>query len=215
MVRGIAAYSHEVGAMQGLKRTKGILFVISGPSGVGKNSVLTSLLKDDLGLCYSISATTRRPRKGEADGVNYYFLERDEFLRRAEEGFFFEYQEYVGNMYGTPKVYIERMVGEGKDVVMDIECRGAAAIKAQMPGAVLIFLTPPSMEELRKRLHRRSTDAPEVIEERIRKAEHEMGEIGRYDYYVENGRLEDAVGMVRSIITAERLKVSRLRKMRE
>jgi len=210
MVRGIAAYSHEVGAMQGLKRAKGILFVISGPSGVGKNSVLTSLLKDDLGLCYSISATTRKPRKGEADGVSYFFMDRDEFMRRAGEGFFFEYQEYVGNMYGTPKVYIERMVDEGKDVVMDIECRGAAAIKAQMPGAVLIFLTPPSMEDLRKRLHARSTDSPEVIEERIRKAEHEMGEIGSYDYYVENGRLEDAVGMVRSIITAERLKVSRL-----
>ena len=215
MVRGIAAYSHEVGAMQGLKRVKGILFVISGPSGVGKNSVLTSLLKDDLGLCYSISATTRKPRKGEADGVSYYFLEKEEFLRKAGEGFFFEYQEYVGNLYGTPKVYIERMVDEGKDIVMDIECRGAAAIKEQMPGAVLIFLIPPSMEDLRKRLHARSTDTAEVIEDRIRKAENEMGEIGSYDYYVENGLLEEAVGMVKSIIAAERLKVTRLEMMQE
>lgn len=198
--------------MQGLRRSQGILFVISGPSGVGKNSVLTSLLKDNLGLCYSISVTTRKPRKGEADGVNYYFMERADFLRKAESGYFFEYQEYVGNLYGTPKVYIEKMVAEGRDVVMDIECRGAAAIKEQMPGAVLIFLTPPSLEELRKRLHARSTDAPEVIEDRIRKAEHEMGEIFCYDYYVENRQLEEAVAMVRSIITAERIRVSRLEK---
>jgi guanylate kinase len=201
--------------MQGLKRKKGILFVISGPSGVGKNSVLASLLKEDLELCYSISATTRAPRKGEADGVNYFFLSREDFLKRAGEGQFFEYQEYVGNLYGTPKAYIEKMVEEGKDVVLDIECRGAAEIKRQMPGAVTIFLTPPSFEELKSRLIARSTDSMDVIEMRIRKAEQEMKEIYSYDYYVINDYLQKAVGLVRNIIGAERLKVSRLEKPSE
>ncbi len=201
--------------MQGLKRKKGILFVISGPSGVGKNSVLASLLKEDLELCYSISATTRKPRKGEADGINYFFLSREDFLKKAAEGQFFEYQEYVGNLYGTPKDYIERMVEEGKDVVLDIECRGAAEIKRQMPGAVLIFLTPPSFDELKSRLIARSTDSMEVIEMRIRKAEQEMKEIYGYDYYVINDYLQKAVGLVRNIIGAERLKVSRLEKPAE
>jgi guanylate kinase len=196
--------------MQGLKREKGILFVISGPSGVGKNSVLTSLLKEDLELCYSISATTRKPRKGEADGVNYYFMDRADFLKKVDEGFFFEYQEYVGNLYGTPRVYIEKMVSEGKDVTLDIECRGAEEIKRLMPGAVLVFLTPPSIGELKARLNARSTDSPEVIEMRIRKAEDEMEEIYNYDYYVINDDLDNAVELVRSIIAAERLKVSRL-----
>ena len=196
--------------MHRLKREKDILFVISGPSGVGKNSVLTSLLKDVPGLCYSISATTRPPRKGELNGVNYFFLTREQFLDKVEAGDFFEYEEYVGNLYGTPRDYIDRVVGEGKDVVMDIECRGAAQIKRKMPESVLIFLTPPTIEELKARLEARSTDSPEVIEMRIRKAEQEMDEITKYDYFVLNDKLELAVEDVKKIIGAERLKVSRL-----
>ncbi|HOA15844.1 MAG TPA: guanylate kinase [Bacillota bacterium] len=198
--------------MHWLRREKGILFVISGPSGVGKNSVLTSLLKDVPGLCYSISATTRPPRKGELNGVNYFFLTKEQFLDKAEAGDFFEYEEYVGNLYGTPRDYIERAIGEGRDVVMDIECRGAAEIKRKMPEAVLIFLTPPTMEELKARLVARSTDSPEVIEMRIRKAEQEMGEVDKYDYFVLNDKLDLAVEDVKKIIGAERLRVARLSK---
>lgn len=198
--------------MHWLRREKGILFVISGPSGVGKNSVLTSLLKDVPGLCYSISATTRPPRKGELNGVNYFFLTKEQFLEKAEAGDFFEYEEYVGNLYGTPRDYIERAIGEGRDVVMDIECRGAAEIKRKMPEAVLIFLTPPTMEELKARLVARSTDSPEVIEMRIRKAEQEMGEVAKYDYFVLNDKLDLAVEDVKKIIGAERLRVARLSK---
>lgn len=196
--------------MHRLKREKGILFVISGPSGVGKNSVLTSLLKDVPGLCYSISATTRPPRKGEQNGVSYFFLTKEQFIDKVREGDFFEYEEYVGNLYGTPKDYIMKVVGEGKDVVMDIECRGAAEIKRKMPESVLIFLTPPSMEDLKARLIARSTDSPEVIEMRIKKAQLEMDEIGKYDYFVLNDKLDLAVDDVKKIIGAERLKVSRL-----
>lgn len=198
--------------MHWLRREKGILFVISGPSGVGKNSVLTSLLKDVPGLCYSISATTRPPRKGELNGVNYFFLTKEQFMEKAEAGDFFEYEEYVGNLYGTPRDYIERAIGEGRDVVMDIECRGAAEIKRKMPEAVLIFLTPPTMEELKARLVARSTDSPEVIEMRIRKAEQEMGEVAKYDYFVLNDKLDLAVEDVKKIIGAERLRVARLSK---
>lgn len=196
--------------MQGLIRQKGILFVVSGPSGVGKNSVLTSLLKDVPGLCYSISATTRKPRKGEQDGVSYFFMSREEFMEKAEAGHFFEYEEYVGNLYGTPRDYVERMLAAGKDVAMDIECRGALNVKRMMPSSVLIFLTPPSMEELRKRLAARSTDSQDVIDMRVKKAECEMGEIYKYDYYVMNDKLDNAVADVKKIIGAERLKVSRL-----
>lgn len=197
--------------MQGLIRQKGILFVISGPSGVGKNSVLTSLLKDVPGLCYSISATTRKPRKGERDGVSYFFMNREEFMEKAEAGHFFEYEEYVGNLYGTPRDYVERMLAAGKDVAMDIECRGALNVKRMMPGSVLIFLTPPSLEELKKRLAARSTDSQDVIDMRVKKAECEMGEIYKYDYYVMNDKLDNAVADVKKIIGAERLKVSRLK----
>ncbi|HNZ09269.1 MAG TPA: guanylate kinase [Bacillota bacterium] len=198
--------------MHGLKRERGILFVISGPSGVGKNSVLTQLLKEVPGLCYSVSATTRQARKGEVDGVNYFFMTREQFLEKVETGDFLEHEEYVGNLYGTPRGYIEKELSEGCDIAMDIECRGAAQIKRMMPEAVLIFLTPPSMEELKARLLARSTDSQEAIEKRVKKAEVEMGEIYTYDYYVMNDDLRTAVEDIKKIIGAERLKVSRLKR---
>ena len=198
--------------MHGLKRERGILFVISGPSGVGKNSVLTQLLKEVPGLCYSVSATTRPPRTGEVDGVNYFFMSKEEFLRKVGTGDFLEHEEYVGNLYGPPRGYVEEKLGEGYDIAMDIECRGAAQIKRMMPEAVLIFLTPPSIEDLKARLLGRSTDSPEVIEKRIRKAEVEMGEMYKYDYYVVNDELELAIEDIKKIMWAERLKVARLAK---
>ena len=154
---------------------KGVLIVISGPSGVGKGTVRASIFEqENHNLEYSISMTTRKPRVGEVHGVDYFFVEKEEFLDRIDQGQLLEWAEFVGNYYGTPLDYVKQKLDEGKDVVLEIEVQGALQVKNVMPDACFIFIAPPSMEELRNRIMTRGTEAMEVINKRMQKAEAEI-----------------------------------------
>lgn len=181
---------------------RGILTVVSGFSGAGKGTVIRSLLtKYEYGL--SISATTRHPRVGEVDGKDYFFLTRDEFESMIKNGRLFEWAEYVGNYYGTPKEYVEQKLEQGQDVILEIEIQGALNVKKMCPEAVLIFITPPSVMELKHRLIGRGTETKEVIEQRLKRAVEEVGYMNQYDYIVLNDQLEDCVQQVHEIIKNE------------
>jgi len=190
-------------------RTRGNLIVISGPSGSGKNSVLARVRDSVPNLTYSISATTRAPREGELDGVHYYFVKHDEFVLRMEAGEFLETAEFCGSYYGTPRSLVERSLSAGEDVIMDVEIRGADQVRAAMHDAVFIFLVPPSYAELRARIERRGSESAEAVERRLAKAVEEIPAVFRYDYVVMNYDLNRAVDQIRSIILAERARVSR------
>ncbi|MBQ8569219.1 MAG: guanylate kinase [Oscillospiraceae bacterium] len=180
---------------------KGMLFVVSGPSGCGKGTVLGEILKDDR-FYYSVSATTRSPREGERDGVNYHFLTREKFEELIGNGEMLEYAEYCGNYYGTPLTYIDKKLSEGKHVILEIEVQGAMNVRKLRDDAVLIFILPPSLKELRRRLEKRGTESAEVVEKRISAASEEIRTADKYDYIMINGELEKAVEDFRSIITA-------------
>ena len=183
---------------------KGLLLVISGPSGVGKGTVIDSLLEND-DMAYSVSATTRSPRPGEIDGVDYNYITKEEFRTLIENGDVLEYAEYTGNYYGTPRKFVERKLNEGKSVILEIETCGAMQIKKKMPEAVLIFICPPSLEELESRLRGRGTETEEVILRRLEQAKKEIVLIPEYDYAVvnENGGWKKAADDVRDIVNAE------------
>jgi len=183
---------------------KGKLFVLSGPSGTGKGTVCRQLLEKMPEIGLSISATTRSPREGETHGKEYFFLSREEFLRLRQENGLLESAEFSGNFYGTPRDYVERSLQEGKDILLEIEAQGAEQVKKLMPQAVLIFLYPPSMEELERRLRTRGTDSPESIARRLKRAEEEMELIHIYDYAVENDQVELAAAKLCAIVVAER-----------
>lgn len=153
---------------------KGKTFIVSGPSGVGKSTVLKALFDQRTDLYFSISATTRDPRPGEVDGVHYHFIPAEEFHRMVEEDEFLEYAEYVGNFYGTPKKYVDRAMDDGRDVILDIEIQGANQICAKRPETVRIFIAPPSWVELERRLTARGTDSQEVIQSRLLRAKVEL-----------------------------------------
>lgn len=190
-------------------RTRGNLVVISGPSGSGKNSVLAEVRQSVPNLAYSVSATTRAPRHGEMDGVHYFFVKHDEFVAMMEAGGFLETAEFCGNYYGTPRSLVQERLDAGEDVIMDIEIRGADQVRAAMPDAVFIFLVPPSYAELRARIERRGSESPEAVRRRLARAAEEIPAVFRYDYVVMNSRLDQAVDRIRSIILAERARVSR------
>ena len=186
------------------KKTRGQLIVLSGPSGVGKSTVIAELLSERSDIHFSVSFTTRQPRVGEAHGVNYNFVDRGEFERMIAGDELLEYAEYVHNYYGTSLKVIEEKLDAGIDVLLDIEVQGAAKVRAKCPGAVLIFIIPPSFEELSRRLHRRNTDGEEVIAGRLQKAREEYKEIPNYDYLVVNDQVSDAAAEIIAILTAER-----------
>ena len=173
-------------------RNKGLLLVVSAPSGCGKGTILGEILKDE-GFYYSISATTRAPREGEQDGVNYHFITKEEFEQRIARGGMLEYAQYCGNYYGTPKKEVEQMREAGRDVILEIEVEGAMKVRSLCPDAVFLFIAPPSVEELRRRLNKRGTEAAEVIEERVAQASRELSYADRYDYIIVNGELEKAI----------------------
>ncbi|HAA09201.1 MAG: guanylate kinase [Syntrophomonadaceae bacterium] len=186
---------------------KGILFVISGPSGVGKGTVREALLEGRDDIQVSISATTRPPRKGEVDGVDYFFMDRETFLKKVEEGLFLEWANVYSNLYGTPRDFVLNHLNNGQDVLLEIDIQGALQVKEKMPEGVFIFLSPPSIEDLAKRLCQRGKDSQKSIEERLAACEQEMQQMCHYDYVVINDRVEDAVSKIEAIIAAERCRI--------
>ena len=181
---------------------RGTLLVVSGSSGVGKSTAIAQVLAERPDLYFSVSFTTRPPREGEVNGVNYYFVTREEFEARIARGDFLEYAEYVGNYYGTSMEVIREKLDKGVDVLLDIEVQGAAKVREKLPDAVTLFLIPPSFEELSRRLHARGTDSKEKIAQRLETARREAKEVVHYDYIVVNDTVPHAAGEVLAILTA-------------
>lgn len=184
---------------------KGNLFVISGPSGAGKGTIVSKLINTDNKLKLSISCTTRYKREGEVDGVHYYFISKEKFRSMIEEGDFLEYAQVFENFYGTPISKIQEQLDNGYDVILEIDVQGALQVKEKMPEAKLIFIMPPSLEVLKERLKGRNTETAEQIEKRFSKAEAEMNLRDRYDYSVVNDDLDTAVNEVHNIIINARI----------
>ena len=189
--------------------SKGVLTVVSGFSGAGKGTVMKRLIQkyDDYAL--SISVTTRNPREGERDGIEYFFKTKEEVEAMIENDEFLEYARYVDNYYGTPRFYVEEMLAKGKNVILEIEIQGAMQIKAKNQEAVLVFVTPPSFEELRNRLIGRGTETADVIESRLKRASEEAEGMPSYDYILVNDQVEDCVDRLHQIILSERAKTQR------
>ena len=195
------------------KKEKGQLIVLSGPSGVGKSTVIAELLGQRKNIYFSVSYTTRSPRVGEQDGVNYNFVDRAEFERMIADGELLEYAEYVHNYYGTSLKVIRDQLAEGTDVLLDIEVQGAAKVRQRCPDALFIFIIPPSFEELSRRLHNRNTDSEEVIAGRLEKARVEAQEIVNYNYLVINDKVSNAVSEIEAILTAAECRVENREKI--
>ena len=190
---------------------RGLLIVLSGPSGVGKGTVRKAIFDSEANdFQYSISMTTRKKRIGEVEGVDYYFREREEFEQLIASGEMLEYAEYVGNYYGTPLSYVQKTLDQGKDVFLEIEVQGAQQVKEKVPDGVFIFLTPPDLAELRSRSTGRGTDAPDVIDERMRIAREEIEMMALYDYAVVNDEVPLAVKRIKEIIASEHFRVERV-----
>lgn len=188
-------------------RGRGKLFVISGPSGSGKSTLLAEVFEKLDNEYFSVSATTRKPRPGEKNGVNYLFKNREEFEAMIDNGEFLEYTEYAGNYYGTPAEPIIRHLNEGKDIFLDVEVIGALKIREKMPEAVLIFAVPPTFSELEHRLRKRSTESEQKIRERLETARSEYKKASKYDYIVITGKPGTACSEIISIVTAEKCKL--------
>lgn len=189
-----------------MSRKTGKLYVITGPSGTGKGCICKEILKE-IDNEFSVSMTTRPAREGEVHGKDYYFVSEEEFLANVERGNFLEHARVFDNLYGTPKDMVMKQLVKGRNIILDIDVQGALQVKKAMPEAIMIFLLPPSLDELRRRLEGRATDSQDVIEKRLGQALNEIKLIGEYDYYVVNDEIEKAVSEVKSIMTAEKCRV--------
>lgn len=195
-----------------MKKEKGILFVLSGPSGVGKGTVRKKLFEQAEDLKYSISMTTRQKRPGEQDGVDYFFKTKKQFKQLIEQGELLEYAQYVNNYYGTPKRYVEEMLEKGTDVFLEIEVQGALQVKDSFPEGVFIFLIPPSLEELKNRIVGRGTETEKLVANRLQEAQNEIKMMDAYNYIVVNDDVQIAVDKVKSIIESEHCRRDRIAK---
>lgn len=195
-------------------KRRGLLIVLSGPSGVGKGTVRKELFSQpNTNYEYSISMTTRKPRPGEVDGVDYFFKTREEFEQLIEQGGLLEHAEFVGNYYGTPLAYVQETLEAGRDVFLEIEVQGAAQIRKKAPDALFIFLAPPSISELEQRLIGRGTEPEDVIAKRIATAREELEMMSLYDYVVENDEVQNACDKINAIIKAEHCRRERVEKL--
>ncbi len=188
---------------------KGLLIVVSGPSGAGKGTVCSDYMSKYTDCSLSVSATTRSPRPGEVDGKSYFFLTEEEFRNKIENHGFLEHAVFCGNYYGTPKDEVMAMIDDGRDVILEIEVQGAMQVRSHYPEAVLVFVVPPSMEELENRLRSRGTETDEVIKERLHRAKEEIKLVDKYNYVLINDILENATECLRSIITADKARMER------
>jgi len=189
---------------------RGLLVVMSGPSGVGKGTIRKALFQiPDNNFCYSVSMTTRKPRPGEVNGVDYFFVSRAEFEKNIQESRLLEYAEFVGELYGTPLSYIEQKLSEGKEVIIEIEVQGALQVRERMPDAVFVFIVPPSKKALEDRLKNRGTENDTTILQRLAKAEREYNLAYKYDYIVVNDDVYNAADRIYAIIRAEHAKTER------
>ena len=188
---------------------KGLLIVLSGPSGVGKGTVCAALRTRMPELVYSVSATTRNKRQGEQEGVNYFFKQKEEFLRMIENDELLEWAEYVDNFYGTPRDFVEKTLSNGKDVILEIEVQGALKVKQKFPEGVFIFLAPPDLDVLRSRIVGRGTESEETVNSRMAVAREEIELMDNYNYVVLNDQVDLACTRIQSIITAEHLQKNR------
>lgn len=182
----------------------GLLLVVSGPAGVGKGTVVSLARERNSDIVFSVSMTSREPRPGEKDGENYFFVSREKFLEMVNENMLLEWVEYCGNFYGTPRLYIEEQLEQGNIVLLEIEVEGARNIKQQYPECVSVFITPPTVTELRKHITKRGTESPEIIEKRMQRAIKELEHMDNYDYIIKNESVEESVKQFLEIIEKER-----------
>ena len=190
-------------------KPQGLLLVLSGPSGAGKGTICKGLLEQRADLVYSVSCTTRAPRKGEISGVNYIFTNNENFEGMINNKGFLEYAKVYGNYYGTPRAYVLEQLKAGKDVVLEIDTQGALQVKENFPDGVFVFIVPPSLDELSKRIYNRGTDAEDVIKRRLSAATSELAYASKYDYIVVNDEVEKATSKVSKIMDVEHLRVGR------
>ncbi|MCM3594357.1 MULTISPECIES: guanylate kinase [Metabacillus] len=192
-------------------KERGLLIVLSGPSGVGKGTVRKAIFsQNDTDFQYSISMTTRKPREGEVDGVDYFFKSKEEFEQLIKEDRLLEWAEFVGNYYGTPIDYVEKTLSEGRDVFLEIEVQGALQVRKAFPEGLFIFLMPPSLSELKNRIVTRGTETQDIINNRMKVAKEEIEMMDAYDYVVENDHVDLACGRIRAIVTAEHCRRDRI-----
>ena len=196
-------------SVRAVAQRRGVLYVISGPSGVGKGTIVKELVARQPELRLSVSVTTREPRPGEVEGTSYYFRAPDEFQRMVEAGELLEYAQFGKNFYGTPRSFVESQLALGRDVVLEIDIKGAIQVKERVPNGVYVFVLPPTMQELETRLRKRQTEAAEAMRHRLQIAVDELNYLPLYDYQLINDDLELAVSKVQAIIMAEHCRVNR------
>ena len=190
-------------------KRKGVLFVISGFAGAGKGTLVRMLVEKYDNYALSVSATTRKPREGEIEGVHYFYKTKEEFLDMIEKGMLYEYAQYVDHYYGTPKEYVQKQLEAGKDVILEIEIQGALKIKEQFPDTLLLFVTPPDADTLEARLRGRGTETDDIIQKRLSRAVEESEVISQYDYIIVNDVAEEAAEEIHAIIQSEHYAVQR------
>ncbi|NLX70403.1 MAG: guanylate kinase [Clostridiales bacterium] len=188
---------------------KGLLIVLSGPSGTGKGTICSAYLKRNPGAILSVSVTTRKPRPGEKEGVNYYYTDKKSFEKMVDENRFLEYAQVYGNYYGTPRDFVEKKIASGYDVILEIDIQGALQVKEKFPEGVFVFIIPPSMDELKRRIVKRGTESAEAIYTRFQSAYQELNYMAQYNYVVVNDTVDEAVRKLEAIVLAEKCRVAR------